>query len=61
MFCVQLYGKRARWGRYNLYFEALKPDDGGYAKKKKKKKKKKTKKQPSMWQQWQTHFVERAS
>ena len=24
MFCVQLYGKWARWGHYNLYFEALK-------------------------------------
>ena len=24
MFCVQLYGKSARWGRYDLYFEALK-------------------------------------
>ena len=24
MFCVQLYGKWARWGQYNLYFEALK-------------------------------------
>ena len=24
MFCLQLYGKWARWGRYNLYFEALK-------------------------------------
>ena len=23
MICVQLYGKWARWGRYNLYFEAL--------------------------------------
>ena len=23
MFCVQLYGKQAPWGRYNLYFEAL--------------------------------------
>ena len=24
MFCVQLHGKYAHWGRYNLYFEALK-------------------------------------
>ena len=24
MFCVQLYGKSARWGRYNIYFEAFK-------------------------------------
>ena len=24
MFCVQLYGKWASWGHYNLYFEALK-------------------------------------
>ena len=24
MFCVQLYGKWAHWGCYNLYFEALK-------------------------------------
>ena len=24
MFCVQLYGKWVRWGRYNLYFEAIK-------------------------------------
>ena len=23
MLCVQLYGKWARWGRYNLYIEAL--------------------------------------
>ena len=23
IFCVQVYGKLARWGRYNLYFEAL--------------------------------------
>ena len=23
MFCVLLYGKQARWGCYNLYFEAL--------------------------------------
>ena len=24
MFCVQFYGKWAHWGRYNIYFEALK-------------------------------------
>ena len=24
MFCVQLYGKWAPWGRYKIYFEALK-------------------------------------
>ena len=24
IFCVQLHGKWARWGHYNLYFEALK-------------------------------------
>ena len=24
MFCVQLYGKWARWGHYNLFFEVLK-------------------------------------
>ena len=24
MFCVQIYGKKARRGRYNIHFEALK-------------------------------------
>ena len=24
MFCVQLHGTWAHWGRYNLYFETLK-------------------------------------